>query len=841
LINFEYQTIYNLFFLVRFRMHADSPLLQPAWLTAQCPREGRYVIGPLLGRGGMGDVHEAWDVVLCRTVALKVLKAIEPSALIRFMHEAQIHARVVHPNICRIYDVDNYEGSLRVAMQLVRGSNLEQACAELSVREVVSIMALVAQAVHVVHRLNLIHRDLKPSNILLERNSEGDWTPFVCDFGLAVALDEPALTFTHGVIGTPAYMAPEQLHGNRERISPATDVYALGGTLHYALTGRPPGHLGMKGPAPGDPAMPRDLRSIIAKCLEQDPDLRYATASALAEDLWRFQQGAPLQSSNRRPLTRFLLTGLKQSKPWLLILAGCGLTAALWTARQAQVWSADRRQMELAQHLVLRAEEQAGEFRQELMLPIHDLQPSYARIRGRIELDRRLIQSLAPKWQAQGHFALGITSYLVRDFATAKLELEQALAGGFRDPEVAELLAWVTLAVSRAAAEAAQFDPELPAAAPSGMDEISLRQTLEGAPGSNPGSLLAFLGKDYAQAAALSHATFMASPWRWEAAALESASLRTLGRKEQDAGNLAMARTRYQEGMGAARAALAVGQSDPALYHACCCSARELVALDLESGRPPGTALPELQVTSEQALRLNPADPELQDDWLAMRMLKVWSLRLAGQDPEPELAAARAFIETRTREPFTTRLRADRMLVYWQTAEREFHRGGDPGPALTEALKTSGHTPFLFRDFLWEVLNFKARVDAARGMDPRPTLDTALNHLQPLQQGVPWSLKETFASTWLIRAEWEAGHGLDPALSLRNARILAESARTQNPDSASCYALEGLALVQEMKAFPRVRAQLRPMAQARLEQALARSTLGPNQVQLKRELARLPR
>ena len=192
---------------------------QPIWLNAQCPREGRYVIGPLLGRGGMGDVHEAWDVVLCRTVALKVLKAIEPAALIRFMHEAQIHARVVHPNICRIYDVDNYEGSLRVAMQLVLGPNLEQARQDLSLKDVVTIVALVAQAVHVVHRLNLVHRDLKPSNILQERSAEGQWVPFVCDFGLAMAMDEPALTYTHGVIGTPAYMAPEQMHGDRNRIS----------------------------------------------------------------------------------------------------------------------------------------------------------------------------------------------------------------------------------------------------------------------------------------------------------------------------------------------------------------------------------------------------------------------------------------------------------------------------------------------------------------------------------------------------------------------------------------------------------------------------------------------
>ncbi len=210
--------------------------LQPAWLSAQSPREGRYVIGPLIGQGGMGDVHEAWDVVLCRTVALKILKAVEPAALIRFMHEAQIHARVVHPNICRIYDVDNHQGTLRVAMQLVHGANLEQIRGELSLKEAITILALVAQAVHVVHRLNLVHRDLKPSNILLERDAQGGWVPFVCDFGLAMALDEPAMTFTHGVIGTPAYMAPEQMHGDRHRISPATDVFALGGIHLRAST-----------------------------------------------------------------------------------------------------------------------------------------------------------------------------------------------------------------------------------------------------------------------------------------------------------------------------------------------------------------------------------------------------------------------------------------------------------------------------------------------------------------------------------------------------------------------------------------------------------------------------
>jgi serine/threonine-protein kinase len=175
----------------------DILKLQPDWLDSERPRLGRYVLGPLLGRGGMGEVVEAWDVVLCRTVALKVLKNLEATAVIRFMHEAQIQARIVHPNICRIYDVDASEGNVKIAMQLVRGPNLEQAARDLSITEVVSLMAQVAEAIHAAHRLKLIHRDLKPSNILLERGEDGRWFPYICDFGLAMAMDEPSLTYTN--------------------------------------------------------------------------------------------------------------------------------------------------------------------------------------------------------------------------------------------------------------------------------------------------------------------------------------------------------------------------------------------------------------------------------------------------------------------------------------------------------------------------------------------------------------------------------------------------------------------------------------------------------------------
>ena len=201
-------------------MHPDVPHLQPKWLGAQLPREGRYVLGPVLGQGGVGEVREAWDVVLCRTVALKTLRKMDPGSLIRFMHEARLQSRLAHPNICQIFDVDSSESAPRIAMQLVRGPTLADACGDLTVAEIVQILAQVAEAVHAAHRVKLIHRDLKPSNILLDRGPQGIWTPYVCDFGLAMDVDEPTMTAPQWVHGTPAYMAPEQVRGDRSRIGP---------------------------------------------------------------------------------------------------------------------------------------------------------------------------------------------------------------------------------------------------------------------------------------------------------------------------------------------------------------------------------------------------------------------------------------------------------------------------------------------------------------------------------------------------------------------------------------------------------------------------------------------
>ena len=156
----------------------------PDWTLEQDgPRVERYLLGPELGRGGMGRVHLAWDPILQRMVALKLLLGNDPEMHLRLLREARSQARLEHPHICRIHDLGEEDGRPYIAMQLVSGTSLSELRPELGFKEMAAIMADVAGAVHAAHRSGLIHRDLKPANILVEGG--GPYHPFVVDFGLA--------------------------------------------------------------------------------------------------------------------------------------------------------------------------------------------------------------------------------------------------------------------------------------------------------------------------------------------------------------------------------------------------------------------------------------------------------------------------------------------------------------------------------------------------------------------------------------------------------------------------------------------------------------------------------
>jgi hypothetical protein len=263
---------------------------------------GRHELYEEIGRGGMGVVHRARDLTLGRLVALKMIFAgAETGAeLQRFQREAQAAARLRHPNIVPIYAVGLQHGRPCYTMPFIEGGTLAQHLQRFGkyCRTAAALMEKVARAVDAAHEAGVIHRDLKPSNILLD-----DDEPLVADFGLAKLVDaDGETTCTAGrLMGTPAYMSPEQAAGRPA--TEASDVWSLGVVLYELLTGRRPFEgrgsdlaLAVRNAEPPAPRqlrrdLPRDLETIILKCLEKDPAERYASAGALAEDLARWQRG----------------------------------------------------------------------------------------------------------------------------------------------------------------------------------------------------------------------------------------------------------------------------------------------------------------------------------------------------------------------------------------------------------------------------------------------------------------------------------------------------------------------------------------------------------------------
>ncbi len=271
-----------------------------------------YDIESVLGRGGMGVVYGAIDASLNRRVALKMLLAgrdANENELARFHREAEAVALLQHPNIVEIHSVGEHEGRPYFALEYVDGGNLAQRldAKPPTSEECARMIEMLARALQCAHDAGVVHRDLKPANVLLTR----DGTPKISDFGVAKSLEstDDLRTRTGDVIGTPAYMAPEQAAGHGKDVGPAADVYALGAILYRALTGRPPFHadthwntvqqvVADEPIAPGRlrARLPRDLETITLKCLEKDPSRRYASCTELAADLARYVAGQPIHA-----------------------------------------------------------------------------------------------------------------------------------------------------------------------------------------------------------------------------------------------------------------------------------------------------------------------------------------------------------------------------------------------------------------------------------------------------------------------------------------------------------------------------------------------------------------
>ncbi len=313
---------------------SPSPAVESEAISGPC-MFGPFELKDVLGRGGMGTVHRAVDTRVPREVALKLIHphlAHTEAYRARLRREARVVSQLDHEHLCRLLEFGEEEGTLYLAMQLVRGRSLAERIAEAragteallptspgagdarsgprlprraEVQDVVLLIEKIARALHYAHERGLVHRDVKPGNVMVTDRGE----PIVLDFGLARGETDPALTRSGQELGTPLYLAPEQVRDEGCTAGPRTDVYALGVTLYECLTLRRPFEAPKlrdlldrivrappEDPRDLNPHVPRDLASVLGVALDKDPGRRYVTALDFAEDLRRIRDREPIRA-----------------------------------------------------------------------------------------------------------------------------------------------------------------------------------------------------------------------------------------------------------------------------------------------------------------------------------------------------------------------------------------------------------------------------------------------------------------------------------------------------------------------------------------------------------------
>ncbi len=341
-------------------------------------RLGDHDLLRTLGRGGMGVVYEAWQHSLERRVALKLLPpgaAADRRAFARFVREAQAAGKLRHPSIVSVHGMGVEAGTPWYSMEYVEGKALARVIAQLRERlregrigagsaglagileggdaslsfyaRVARSFAEVADGLQHAHENGVIHRDIKPSNLILD--AEGRLR--ILDFGLAQLEGREAISASGELVGTPLYMSPEQARRHKVPVDHRTDVYSLGATLYEVLVLAPP----FRGrdyqetlsqiierepaaPRAADAGVPRDLETIVLKCLRKDPAGRYATAEALAQDLRRFARGQPIEARPQGAWEKALARIRRHRVKLVLAAAFLGLGLAFgWASYR---WSA---------------------------------------------------------------------------------------------------------------------------------------------------------------------------------------------------------------------------------------------------------------------------------------------------------------------------------------------------------------------------------------------------------------------------------------------------------------------------------------------------------------------
>ena len=694
------------------------------------PLDGRIDLKSLLGEGGMGQVHRAWDASLERAVAVKFVRGTDPLEAERLLLEARLQARVEHPHVVRVHEVGTLGGRPCIVMQLVEGGTLADLPQDAPLALRVELLRQTALGLHAAHLQGLIHRDVKPGNVLRETAEDGTPRALVTDFGLARD-EDGGLTRSGLPEGTLDFMAPEVLIGAGP-LDFRVDVYALGATAYALLSGQPPfrslTNLGPNattsrlptGPNEGtqllrrileeDPAplkdTPRDLQVIVAKAMEKAPAERYGSAEAFAEDLIRFQRGEPIQARRATAFDRLLKWSRRnptaaRSSVAATFAVVLGLGFGIRTTRQAAHQSLE------AARLGAEAVAMEDLIRAEHLLPAHDLRPAYARIRATLA-HLPAHAALAPGPAA---FVQGRGLQLLGQTEAARVALTRAWELGFRAPTVARALG---------EAEGQRYAEEL-ALLPS-IDDPVLRQRrvealqahyrdpalarLRAAAPDDPtvhpllAARMALVEERYQDAARLAQEASQVPDRSAEAAELEGRAWLASGTATFERGDLTGGARELQAAATAFRRAGGIARSGPTARLLLVEAELRIAKIAMLQSGPKLERLAAADSALREAAILVPDNPDFLTASAELESERGRLLRMLGRDSSQALTAA---LEQARRAAATApdpRRALERLAWACANAGDELADGGtrDPGPVWAEGLAAAARARTLSPD-----------------------------------------------------------------------------------------------------------------------------------------------
>ncbi len=774
----------------------------------------------LLAEGGMGRIFRAKDTRLRRKIALKMLRREDPELQARFLREAELQARVNHPNVCRVYEAGEWRGQAYIAMELIEGETFKVAARTLDLSQKLALMVQACEGVHAAHREGLIHRDLKPTNLMVT-DIEGTLRAVVLDFGLArPAQGAAGMTVSGMVMGTVHYMSPEQARGIDRKIDRRTDVYALGVTLYELFVDYPPFHehhgleviskiLSEEPPSLGRLAdIPVDLDTVVMKCLEKEPTARYDSARALGDELQRVLEGEPILA-RRVPMSERIQRWSKKNRS-LVAVGAVGLVAAITfgTLALRERLRAARR-AEYARRYGQEAERIEALVRYVRLMPRHDTTQDLAPVAARMSLMEEVVKQGDDLEALPARFSLGRAYLALERPEDALAHLEKAWSQGFRGADSAYALGKALGQVYLREMERAERLPqaELRSARRAELERDLLRRAREllregrnsslEPPAFQDGMLAFFEGREAEALSHLKEAQEQAG-WLYEARMMEGELLLHRAEREEDAAKALQSLTAAAS-MYESAERLAPSDPGPCLQEAR--AWRQALARGWQIGKPGQDAYASCMDACGRALAIQPGVPDvlILQAWasaergresrergnqsLAMRSLEesrnlaLGLLRDHPQLVEPHLVLAFTYIYSGfTKQELGTPPEAD-----FDHAFKEAQAGMVDGGSGAFGGYLAGLAAT--RKMVWEISN---------GQAPWRSFEQGLEISLKGAERSPDVAYHPYTSAILFveRAEYERTHGMDPRPSaLAAEQFLAKALKLTPKDFAAHYTL----------------------------------------------------